>query len=168
MYGVIRYGILFAVLLLLQVLMLNNLDISIYLCPQACVAFVILLPMDLAPVWVLGAGLLMGVAGDWLAGMPATNTIAMLLVAFVRSGLLNLLVGKELVHDGGVPGVERIGVGKFYRYVTVMVVLQCALFFTLEAMSLSHYGLTLLRIAVSAAATVVLVRVAEMLFVRAS
>lgn len=148
--------------------MFNNLDISIYLCPLAYAAFVILLPMDLAPVWVLASGLLVGMANDWLAGMPATNTIAALFVAFVRGGVLNVLVGKDLVHDGGVPCVARIGAGKFYRYEVAMVVLHCALFFTLEAMSLSYYGLTLLRIAVSAAATVVLVRVTEMLLVRAS
>ncbi len=155
-------------LVLLQVLMFDNLDISIYLCPLVYAGFIILLPMDLAPVWVLASGLLVGAANDWLAGMPATNTIASLFVAFVRGGLLNVLVGKDLVHDGGVPCAARIGAGKFYRYAAVMTVLHCALFFTLEAMSLSYYGLTLLRIVVSAAATLVLVRVTEILFVRSS
>lgn len=165
MYGAIRYAILFTAVVILQVLLFNNLDLSIYFCPLVYAAFIILLPMDMPPVAVLLLGLLAGAANDWLAGQPATNTLAVLPVAFMRSGVLNILVGKDMVHEGGIPSVARIGMGKFYRYATVMTVLHCTIFFTLEAMSFSYYGLTLLRIAVSSAATVVLVRVAEMLFV---
>ncbi len=60
MYRIYPFVILFLTTALLQVFLFDNLSVSIYLDPLVYVAFVLLLPLDIRPVTLLGAGLAMG------------------------------------------------------------------------------------------------------------
>ena len=93
MYRTLPYIGLFAVTVLLQVFLFDNLSVSIYLNPLVYIAFLALLPLDTKPVALLGAGLLLGVVMDYAMGAAGINTIATLLIAFLRPALVNLLFG---------------------------------------------------------------------------
>lgn len=150
MYRTLQYALLFLVAALLQTFLFNNLTLSVYLNPLVYVVFIALLPMETAPIKMLLAGLAMGLAMDWTMGAAGVNTIATVLVAFVRIHLLDFICGKENVHDGGVPSVRRMGEKSFAAYLALTVLLHNAIFFYLEALSWSHALLTLLRLGVSA------------------
>ena len=107
MYRTLEYTILFVVMALLQVFLFSRIGVSVYIHPLAYVAFIILLPMEIAPLLLLTLGLLMGVTMDVFMGTAGINTIATLFVAFCRPTLLNLLAGKDEVKDGGIPNVNR-------------------------------------------------------------
>lgn len=165
MYRVLEYAMFFATLLLLQVFLFNNLDLSVYINPLVYVAFVLLLPMELAPVWVLLLGLAIGGATDIMTGMAGLNTIATLFTAFSRRHAMMLTIGKESVGDGGIPCSARIGGGKFVRYASVAVLLHCLIFFTFEALTFRFFHLTLLKTLLSAAVTVALVYFSQFLLI---
>ena len=156
MYRTLEYTILFVVMALLQVFLFSRIGVSVYIHPLAYVAFIILLPMEIAPLLLLTLGLLMGTAG--------INTIATLFVAFCRPTLLNLLVGKDEVKDGGIPNVNRLGIKKFIKYASFMVLLHSTVFFIFETLSLHFFYLTLLRILLSSAVTLLLVYFCQRLF----
>lgn len=164
MYRSLSYALLFLMTVLLQVFLFDNLSISIYLNPLVYVAFVLLLPLDAPPVAVLLAGFGMGVTMDFAMGAAGVNTIATLLVAFVRPTVLSLLYRRDDLRDGGVPSPERLGRRVFLNYLVVLVVLHHALFFSLEALSWAHAARTLLRIVVSSAVSVAFVWMIARLF----
>ena len=164
MHRFMEYTLLFVVLVLLQVLLFNNLGISLYVNPLVYVSFVILLPADIRGAWLLLLALLMGVVVDMFSGTPGINTIATLLVAFCRPGLLLLLVGSDDVKELGVPDANHMGTGRFLKYASLLVVLHAAVFFMLEALSWRYFGFTLLRIVLSSLATILFVYFCQKLF----
>ena len=81
-----------------------------------------------------------------------------------KTTLLNLLVGKDEVKDGGIPNVNRLGIKKFIKYASFMVLLHSTVFFIFETLSLHFFYLTLLRILLSSAVTLLLVYFCQRLF----
>ena len=151
MYRTLPYLGLFAATVLLQVFLFDNLSISVYLNPLVYIAFLILLPFETLPVVLLGAGLLLGVTMDFAMGAAGINTIATLLVAFLRPTLAGLTCGRENAREGGIPSSARLGERKFITYLVALTLVHHAVFFSLEALSWTHALHTLLRIVVSTA-----------------
>lgn len=147
----IPFLLLFAVTVLLQVFLFDNLSMSIYVNPLIYIAFIALLPMDTPPALLLLAALAMGVTMDWAMGAAGENTIATLLIAFVRPWILHVIHGHENVREGGVPSAARLGAWKFVLYLAALVVVHNVVFFSLEALSWAHAAHTLLRIVLSGA-----------------
>lgn len=164
MRKIIEYALLFVVLVLLQIFLFSNLELSVYLNPLIYIAFIILLPIETIPVLVLGLGLLTGVVMDVATGAAGLNTLATLPVAFLRGGLLRLTCSKDSVTDGGVPSVYRLGVLGFVRYVVAAVVLHSLVYFTMESATFDYFHLTLLRVVVSGAVTVAVVYFTSKIF----
>ncbi len=154
MYRIVTYSSLFLVTVLLQVFLFDNLSVSIYLNPLIYVAFIVLLPVDTAPVTVLLAGLAMGVTMDFLMGSAGINTMATLLMALLRPYILASFYSRDDLRDGGVPSPERLGHHVFLNYLIVLVAVHHAVFFSLEALSWSHIVRTVLRIVASGSVTV--------------
>ena len=72
MHRTLPYLALFAVVVLLQVFLFDNLSISIYLNPLVYVAFIALLPLDTPPIVLLLSGLATGVTMDLAMGAAGT------------------------------------------------------------------------------------------------
>lgn len=157
MYYAVKYGLLLLVITLLQVLLFNNLDFNIYITPFVYLSFVLLLPMGLPSIYVLLLGLAMGLAMDLSMGMIGINTIASLFTAYSRPFILEISVGKELFKDGGVPSIQRLGVGRMFRYILFFCFIHSTIFFLLETLSFEYLYLTILQIIFSSLTTVVLV-----------
>lgn len=151
MYRTLPYTILFIVTVLLQVFLFDNLSISLYLNPLVYIVFLALLPLDTPPVTLLGAGLGLGLVMDYAMGVAGINTIATLLIAFLRPMLVNLLYGHDNAKEGGIPSSWRMGNRIFIRYLLLLTLIHHTAFFLLEALSWSRLPYTALRIAVSTA-----------------
>lgn len=164
MHRTLQYAILFIVMVILQIFLFSRIGISVYVHTLVCIAFIVLLPMEIAPLALLGLGLLLGVTLDFFMATAGIHTVAALLAAFCRPALLNVLVGKDEVKDGGVPNVNRIGAKKFVRYASAMILIHSTAFFLLEALSWSFFYRTALRIALSSAVTLPLVYFCQKLF----
>ena len=164
MYRLLEYGILFFVMVILQVFLFSRIGISIYVNPLVYIAFLILLPMEIAGTLLLVLGMVLGMTVDFFMGTAGINTIATLLAAFCRPAVLMLLVGKDEVKEGGVPNVNRIGLKRFLRYAGVIVLLHGTVFFVLESLTWSFFYLTLLRIICSSVITLLLVYFCQKLF----
>ena len=164
MYRTLEYCILFVVMVILQIFVFSRIGLSVYVTPLAYVVFVLLLPMEIPGAALLFLGMLMGMTIDFFTGMAGINTVASLFTAFCRPTVLALMVGKDEVKDGGIPNANRLGNKKFIKYASVLVFLQCAVFFILESLSWSYFYLTLLRIVLSGAVTLLLVYFCQKLF----
>ena len=116
MHRTLPYLALFAVVVLLQVFLFDNLSISIYLNPLVYVAFIALLPLDTPPIVLLLSGLATGVTMDLAMGAAGVNTIATLLIAFARPTLLGLLYPRDDIREGSIPSTGRLGNRVFLNY----------------------------------------------------
>ena len=164
MYRIYPFVILFLTTALLQVYLYDTLSVSIYLDPLVYVAFVLLLPLDIRPVTLLGAGLAMGLAMDFAMGTAGLNTVPTLLIAFVRPYLVAGLYSRDDAREGGIPSPERLGRAVFAKYVVAAVAIHHTVFFALESLSASLLLHTALRIVASGAVTVACVRLIVSVF----
>ena len=155
MPNIFRYLFLFLAVTALQIFLFDNLRLNLYVHPFVYLAFVLLLPMEIRGVPLLLLAAAMGAAMDFFSGAPAVNTMATVGMAFCRPGVLRLFVGKEIVTDGGIPDRRRIGAGKFFRYALVSIMIHAMIFFGLETLTTVGMLFTLLRIAISAACTLI-------------
>ncbi len=165
MYRFFQYLILFLLVALLQVFFFDNLAISTNVSFFIYLTFLVLLPLDIKGYALLLLGALTGVTMDFFMGTPALNTIASTFTAFCRPSLVRLLVGREMVEEGGMPNINKIGRGKFLRYMTAMAFIHCAVFFLFESLSFTGAGYLALRIVLSTIATSAVVYFCQLLFV---
>ena len=165
MHRTLPYLALFAVVVLLQVFLFDNLSISIYLNPLVYVAFIALLPLDTPPVVLLLSGLATGVTMDLAMGAAGVNTIATLLIAFARPTLLGLLYSRDDIREGGIPSTGRLGNRVFLNYLIVLVLVHHAVFFSLEALSWAHIVRTIVRTVASGAVSVAFIWVIARIFI---
>ena len=95
---------------------------------------------------MLGAGVILGLTMDFMMGTVGLNLLATLPVAYFRRFILFSLAGLSSVsNEEGVPTPKRLGV-RFHRYVVAVVVLHSLLFYGFEWLSLSNFGVLMLRI----------------------
>lgn len=164
MHRTLPYLGLFAAAVLLQVFLFDNLTISIYLNPLIYIVFIALLPLDTTPVAVLGAGLALGVTMDFAMGAAGINTIATLLIAFLRPTLAGMICGRDNVREGGIPSPARLGQRKFITYLVVLTLVHHTVFFALETLSLAHILHLLLRIVISTVVSVAFIWIIARIF----
>ncbi len=158
------YILLFAVAALLQTFFFNNLALGACFAPMVYVVFVMMLPINTPSIVVLLSGLVMGVVMDFSMGTAGLNAIATLAVAYLRRPLLNLTLGAEVVRDGGIPSVLRMGMRPFLHYLIGMVVLHNLIFFGFEAFTTSYLWYQLLRFVVSSLSSILFVWLLMLLF----
>lgn len=166
MHNVLKYTIFFIVVILLQVFLFDNLNLSVYIHPLIYIAFIVLLPTQMSPIATLGLGLATGIVMDFLSGNAGLHTIASLATAFMRPYILVLTVGRENMKEGGIPQPEKLGTGKFLKYVAMIVLIHCLVFFFFESPTTQYFHLTLIRVLASSAVSMFLILLTLMAFKR--
>ena len=154
------------VVVALQIFLFDNLQLNLYVHPFIYLAFVLLLPMQTPGYLLLLLAAATGLTMDFLNGTPAVHTIATTAAAFCRPALLRLFAGKELITDGGIPNVRRIGTGKYFRYLLVFIVIHAGVFFAFEALTTVDIVQTLLRVGGSVACTMAVIWPVQRIFAR--
>lgn len=165
MYRFLEYTLLAAIVVILQVFLLNNLYVGIYVSPFIYTAFIILLPMEIRGYVLLLLAAGMGALMDVFMGTPAINTIATVFMAFCRPAVIRLFVTKDVIIDGGTPNIKKLGVSKFVNYALVLIVLHATVFYIFENMAFSAFWANLLRFSVGVASTLGVVYLCQLLFI---
>ena len=151
---------MFVVLLLAQVLILNHIHLFQVATPLLYVYFVVTFRMD-TPKWVIltssfGLGLLV----DIFASTPGMAAGCMTLIAMLQPYLLRALSPRD-AGENMPSSAAALGFGKYAFLCTVLVLLYCLLFFTLEAFSLFDWQMWCLRALSSALLTLVMILAIE-------
>lgn len=129
--------------------------------------FILLLPLQ-TPVWLLlligfGTGLTVDVFNN-TAGMHA---FACVLIAYLRTNVLNALLPKNLSEYGSQsPGVKNMGWMPFLTYSGFLVLIHHLAFFTIEMWSLHNIGYLLMKILASAVTSMLFILCYLLLFTK--
>ncbi len=137
----------FVFLIIFQIVVLNNIQLSGFVVAYAYILFILLLPVEIKPLTLLLASFALGICMDLFSYSPGMHAASCLVLGFVRPSLLNVLMPRDSVSGNMTTLIQRLGVFWFFRYTFIMVLIHHSVLFFLEAFELSHILYTLTRIA---------------------
>lgn len=159
-----RNIIRFVLLISVQVLLLNNMNLSGYLNPGIYILFVLLLPEDINKSLLLMLAFATGYTIDMFANTPGLNAAATVLMAFLMPAVRNLFFKNIDFSPGEEPNLKKVGLGSFFRYTLVLVFIHHFTLFFLESFSFSLFFFTLARIALGTLLSTLIIIITMLLF----
>ncbi|MCX6327985.1 MAG: rod shape-determining protein MreD [Bacteroidia bacterium] len=146
---ILRFGLIFILLLLLQVLLFNNVQFSGYVNPYVYIMFILLLPFEI-PAWLLLIiSFFTGLIIDLFSGTPGMHTSATVLAGFVRPFILRIISPRDGYESGADPSMLIYGFKWFLIYTSIIVIIHHTALFYLEVFRFADFFRTLLRVLLS-------------------
>jgi len=143
---ILKNTIRFIVLVLIQVAILNNIQVSGFLNPYMYVLFILLLPFE-TPNWLLlSLSFLLGFSVDIFSGTLGMHASACVFMGYIRPYVLNYLSLRDGYEIGTYPGISYYGFAWFFKYALVLVIAHHSFLFIIEAFSFSNFSETMVRI----------------------
>lgn len=159
--SVLRYGFVFILLLLLQVLLFNNIQFSGYVNPYIYILFILLLPMGIPSWLLLVLGFLTGAVVDLFSGSPGMHSSATVLAAFIRPAVIRGISVRE-GHEAGVsPSMSTHGFRWFLIYTSVIVLVHHFALFYIEVFRFADFFRTFLRVLLSSFFSILFIVIIE-------
>jgi len=158
---ILRYTLIFVLLLLLQLFLFNNIQFSGYVNPFVYILFILLLPVEI-PAWLLLIiSFFTGLIIDLLTGTPGMHTSATVLAGFARPYVLRLISPREGYETGSDPSMFVYGFKWFLLYTIFIVLIHHTFLFYIEVFRLSDFFNTLLRVLLSSLFSVTFILLLE-------
>lgn len=152
-----RYILSFLILVLLQVLILNNIQLSGYINPYIYILFILTLPFN-TPKWaLLVLGFLLGLSIDLFTHTVGMHASATVFLAFLRPGLLNSMEPRGGYEPDSNPSIQDFGLGWFFKYAALSVLAHHLFLFYIEVFKLEGFFQTLSRALLSGLFSLVLI-----------
>lgn len=156
----------FILLVLIQVWVLNNIQLSGYINPYLYILFILILPVN-TPAWIqMLLGFLLGLTVDLFGYTPGMHTAATVFLAFIRPAVLAGIAPRDGYDAGDKPHLLSMGFSWYLRYSVILVLAHHLVLFYIETFSLSEFFTTLLRVVLSSVFTLLLIWIAEVLVYR--
>ncbi|MBQ5737100.1 MAG: hypothetical protein IIV52_05265 [Alistipes sp.] len=135
MFRNIPYLTMTVVLLLLQIFVLDELSIALWIRPMLFPLIVMLLPMELRTIWVLLASLGVGVVMDVALGGAGLYTATLLPLVVLRHWVMYITTGRSVEFGDQSSLLSRLPLPQLMIYATAMLGLHHTMFFLLETLS---------------------------------
>ena len=135
MYRYFSYFCLSLAILFVQIFLLDNLSIAMWLRPMIFPLVVLLLPMEWRPIWVLLSALAVGLVMDLSLGGSGLYTASLLPIAVLRRWTMFLTTRRSVEHGDQTDLLSRLGLKTMMFYIGGAMLLHHALFFLLETLS---------------------------------
>jgi len=164
--NLLKYLLIFAVSVVLQILIFNNIIIARMITPFFYILFILLLPFDTPRALLLGLAFILGLSIDMFTNTPGVHASASLLIGFLRPGILQILSPHDTIESATTPRVETMGLQWFASYTTILVIAHHFFLFFIEAFTFNNILITLLKAFLSAILSIVLIVLSQYLIFR--
>jgi rod shape-determining protein MreD len=159
--SILRYGLIFILLVLLQVLVFNNIQFSGYINPYVYLMFILLLPVEI-PAWLLLLlSFITGVIIDYFSGSPGIHSSATVLAGFVRPYVLRVISPRDGYDSGASPSMISYGFRWFLTYTLIIVLVHHTALFYFEVFRLTDFFRTMLRVILSSLFSIIFILLIE-------
>ena len=129
----------FVFIALLQVLVLKRIDLAIgdfaYIHLLIYPYLILLLPFKTNRLLVLIIAFILGLFIDMFYNSPGVHTAAIVIMAYGRSYVLNILEPYEGYNQGDSPTLKTMGIGWFMSYLSIGLLIFMVAYFSLDAFS---------------------------------
>jgi len=163
---IFSYLLRFIAIILLQILVVNNIELSSYINPYIYVAFILTLPVTMKPWQIVFLSFILGAAMDAFSSTPGLHIAATNFMGYMRIHYLRATTTKEDIEGRMVPSISQKGIVWFSVYGFVMVFMHHLVLFFLEIYGFHEFFRTLSRVFVSTLVTLLLIVVGQLLFFR--
>ena len=158
----LRRTLVFVGLLLVQVLVLNRIQLFHCATPLLYVYFVVMLPLDTTRWAALLWSFALGLAVDVFSNTPGVAAASMTLIGMLQPSLLPLFLPRD-AEEHLASAASTLGWMKFLTLATILVIVYCVVFFTLEAFTFFNWLYWLECVGGSALLTLLLIATLESL-----
>jgi rod shape-determining protein MreD len=159
--SILRFGLIFILLLLLQVLLFNNIQFSGYINPYVYIMFLLLLPIDIPSWLLLILSFVTGLLIDFFSGSPGMHCSATVLTGFVRPYVLRIVSPSDGYESGSDPSMLAYGFRWFFSYTLLIVLIHHTALFYLEVFRFAEFFRTMLRVILSSLFSVTFILLIE-------
>ena len=122
-------------ILLVQIFLLDELSIAMWLRPMIFPLIVLLLPMEWKPIWVLLTALGVGIIMDLSLGGAGLYTATLTPIAMLRRSMLYITTKRSVEHGDQTSLLSRLRPHQTMLYVATLLAIHHILFFMLETLS---------------------------------
>jgi rod shape-determining protein MreD len=144
-------------LVLVQVLIFNNIEISGYITPYIYILVIILLPFE-TPVSVsLILGFFLGLSIDIFTDTIGMHTAATVFIAYIRPYILSSFAPRDGYEPGTFPRAYYYGLPWFIKYASLLVIAHHLVLFYIEMFRFQDFFPTLLRVILSSLFSIILI-----------
>lgn len=152
-----RYILMYAALVLAQVVVFNNLVLFGCAVPLPFIYLIICLPATLSTNKSVTVGFLTGLLVDAFSDTYGLNALACTVLAFVRKPILHLYVSRDEDPTVQPLTMKSLGTPQFSKFAVTMTLIYMVVYFVGEAFNFFNFERMLLRIVASTLYTFVLV-----------
>lgn len=161
----IKYSIMFVVLVLAQVLVLNQVQLSGYINPFIYVLFILLLPVSTPRYLLLILAFFIGIAVDIFSNSLGVHAAATVFIAYLRPYIIRLISNREEDRNE-YPGLRQNKFSWFLYYTSIMVFSHHFVLFYLEYFTFSHFFATFLKILLSSVFSIFVIVLSQFIIFR--
>lgn len=161
----IKYIVIFVSLVLVQVLVLNQIQISGYINPYIYILFVMLLPLKSPRYVTLPLAFLIGLTVDVFSNSLGIHAAATVFVAYLRPYIIRSISVRD-EERSDYPGLKHNGFSWFLYYTAIMVLMHHIVLFFLEIYTFSNFFVTLIRILVSSVFSIFIIVLSQFIVFR--
>lgn len=151
-------------LVLVQVLVVQNVNLSGYIILLPYVMWILMLPFETNRHLVMFASFALGACIDFFHDSSGLHAGACTLMGFSRHYVLRYVQPREGYEPGVRPSVEDMGFEWFARYAGLLIALHHFYLFYLEIFRFSEFFYTFLRVALSTLGTFGFIYLIQFLF----
>jgi len=152
----------FVFLILLQVGLINNIELSIFLSPMLIVLFIVLLPIE-TPKWLLLlSSFLLGLIVDVFMNSLGILAFSAVLVAYLRPFYLIITAPRDGYEKGSAIGVNDYGWSWFLRYAMALTFVLHFFYFLLVGFGQENFLVVLWQTIISSFVTLLLITVHQL------
>ncbi|MCD4794148.1 MAG: rod shape-determining protein MreD [Bacteroidales bacterium] len=157
----------FVFLILLQVLLLNNINLTEYgITPYFYIILIILLPFE-TPGWVLLLfAFFLGLTIDMFCDTGGAHASASVFIAYIRPLILRMLSLRDGYATETSPVILHYGFSWFYKYAGILTIIHHFVFYFMYEFSFAGFMLTLFKVLITSLLTLILVLISQYLIFR--
>lgn len=160
----VRNTIRFFIVLILQILVFNNIQLSGDINPFFYVLFILLLPFE-TPRWLLLiSSFLLGLTVDIYSHSYGMHAAASVFIAYLRPGIFRFIHSKKEYETGLLPTMGHLGFTWFLTYASLMIFIHHFIYFFLEVFRFGNFLNTFSRVIFSSIATIIIIIAQQFLF----
>ncbi len=153
----LRYILLFAVVVFLQVTVGNSIHLFGVAIPFLYIYFLVRLPLSLSVNWVMTLAFLLGLTIDTFCNTPGMHALSCVVLAVLRKPVLNLYTPRGEDYIEATPSIRSFGMSLYVRYTLTLSFCFCLTLFLIESLSFLNVGRLSLRVFASTILTFLMI-----------
>lgn len=156
----------FIVLVLFQVLVINNIQLSTLLNPFIYTLFILLLPFE-TPGWLLLiVAFLLGISIDIFTNTPGLHAASTVFMSVFRPSVLRYIAPRDGYETGTFPRLAFYGFTWFLKYALFLIFVHHLFLFILESFGFKDFLSILLRTFLSSSVSIFLIILSQYIIYR--